>query len=544
MRRLGLLGSVLADRRLGRIMATYAVSALTEMGTWVAISVWAFQRGGVAEAGLAGFIQLVPAALVAPLAGYAGDRFRRDLVYASGLALVGLASIGTGAAMIVDAPAAMVYGLGAVTAAALTVGRPAIGGLLPAIAENPEKLTAGNALVELIDNAGMFVGPAVAAALMGVGSEGLVFLVLGVATAVAAPLAIVRSDRALLRPTGSLDELGVLDELRGGLRTATRDPGVAVLLVLMSLLFFLAGALDIVVVSVAIDQLGGTSSLAGVLAAALGAGGLIGAGFAIGFTGGSGMRGVIVGSGLISGLPLLVLVVTDGAPLALAVLAVSGLGQALLAVMARTLVQRTTADDVLVRVFGLVESASQLGLALGALGFAGAASAWGTDVAFVVVAAMVPLGVLASWPVLGRLDRKAVAVDHRLVVMLRELDLFAPLSPPAIEQVALNLRPVRAAAGDLIIRKGDHGDRFYMIESGSVVVRAMSGEVVLAGRGAFFGEIALLRDVPRTAAVEAREPTRLWSLGRRVFLEAVTGHPVVDAELRRVADDRQPSDPT
>jgi CRP-like cAMP-binding protein len=124
--------------------------------------------------------------------------------------------------------------------------------------------------------------------------------------------------------------------------------------------------------------------------------------------------------------------------------------------------------------------------------------------------------------------------------------MFAPLSVAVKERVAAHLVPVSVSAGDVVIRAGEAGDRFYIVGDGELDIEA-SGRHVTARRTDYFGEIALLRDVPRTATVTATTDSQLYALHREHFLAAVTGvsaarsagEAVVEARLAGVA---QPAD--
>jgi len=97
--------------------------------------------------------------------------------------------------------------------------------------------------------------------------------------------------------------------------------------------------------------------------------------------------------------------------------------------------------------------------------------------------------------------------------------------------------PLEVSAGELVIRAGDEGDRFYIIGAGELDIAA-DGRHSTVHEADYFGEIALLRDVPRTATVTALVDSYLYTLRRDHFLAAVTGHAAAYAAGNEVAEER------
>jgi hypothetical protein len=222
------------------------------------------------------------------------------------------------------------------------------------------------------------------------------------------------------------------------------------------------------------------------------------------------------------GIPLVALGLLPSTVVGVGTLVVVGIANTLVDVSGLTLLQRTAPEAVIGRVFGLLETLILASIALGSVAAAVLLDVVGVEGALLAVGAFLPVLVVLRWRALLGLDARAVSAED--VALLRRLDVFAGLGPVELERLAEALEPVRVASGETVIRQGEEGDRFYVIVAGAVDV-AVDGAIVREqGPGDYFGEIALLRDTPRTATVTARGDVELRALRRDVFLGTVTGH--------------------
>jgi hypothetical protein len=201
-----------------------------------------------------------------------------------------------------------------------------------------------------------------------------------------------------------------------------------------------------------------------------------------------------------------------------------------------TLLQRIVPDDMLTRVFAVVWGAGMGAVALGSIAAPVIVSAFGPRGALVFVGAILPFLTLVTWRRLVEIDQ-SVAAPVRGLALLDCVPMFAPLSIAAKEHVASTLVPVPVAAGDIVVRAGDRGDRFYIVADGQLEVMA-DGLRATLGKHDYFGEIALLRDVSRTATVRAVGDCQLYALERDDFIAAVTGHAAVRAAGEAVVEER------
>jgi hypothetical protein len=192
-------------------------------------------------------------------------------------------------------------------------------------------------------------------------------------------------------------------------------------------------------------------------------------------------------------------------------------------------------DEVLSRVLGVAWGLVMGAVAIGSLVAPAIVSALGPRGALVAVGAILPVTTLLSWGGLKAIDRDVAAPAQELV-LVDSVPMFAPLSVAAKEHVASKLTPVFVAPGEVVVQRGDRGDRFYIVAEGELEIG--NGALSTAHEGDVFGEIALLRDVPRTATVTATTPSRLFALERDDFLAAVTGQPAAHAAGEALVDER------
>jgi MFS family permease len=512
---------VLRNRELRRVAVAYAGFQAAEYAVWIAILVYAFERGGTSTAALVAVAQLVPAALFAPIAGALADRYRPARVLAWGYVAQAAGMGTTASVLLADGPPLAAYAFSAVAATAVTVTRPTQAVVLPALARAPEELTAANVVTGWIESATALAGPVLAGVLLAAGSPGTVFAVF--AAAAMAQAVLVWPVRGGTAPAAAELEETATAELTAGFRALAHNPHPRLLVALLAVAYVVWGALDILTVVLAVDILDIGEAGVGYLVAAFGAGGVVGAALAVGLVGRTRLVTPILFAAVVWGAAFALLGVAASPATAIALLVIAGTGQSLLDVAGRTLLQRISPPDVLARIFGIHEGLTTAALALGSLLVLPLVEVGGDVLAFALTGALLPVFVLAFLRRLLAIDG-AATVPIVEISLLRSLPIFARLPPPALEGLARNLVPVSSPAGSVIIREGDPGDRYYAIADGEVVVTIRGSEVARRSRGDGFGEIALLRDVPRTATVTARTDTGLFALERDDFVIAVTGH--------------------
>ena len=322
-----------------------------------------------------------------------------------------------------------------------------------------------------------------------------------------------------------LEASTIASEAVAGFRTVARDPALRVLVALFTAQTFVAGAVQVFLVVTAIELLDMGDAGVGYLNSAVGVGALIGGVLALSLAGAKRLSPAFMLGVVLWGAPLIVLGLTQSTIIALVVFALLGVGNSLVDVAAFTLVQRAVPDEVLARVFGVIQMLWLASVGIGAVAAPILISAVGVETALIITGVALPLLVLVLSPRLVKIDSDAEAPDETTLRLLGSTPIFAPLPGASLEHLAARLVPLRVDAGTVIVREGDPGDRFYIVVEGTVDVTQEDAHLTRLEAGGYFGEIALLRDVSRTATAVAETAVVLYALDRDDFLAAVTGHP-------------------
>ncbi|WP_426570812.1 cyclic nucleotide-binding domain-containing protein [Aquihabitans sp. McL0605] len=502
---------------LTRLVGAHLLTVVAEYAAFVAVLVFAFDQGGSRGTGLASLAILGATLAGAFVASTLTNRFRPALVRNVGLAAqvagYAIAAAAMAGGVVPVAIAGSVLALGAVPTL-----RPTGAVLLPAVVRSTSELTTGTLWISRCECAAALLGPLGVAVLLWAGGPELALAGCGVAAAAALAISLVGTTAAGAGPPpASADR-----PLAEAIATVRANRGTTGLFGVALAYYVILGALDVLLVVLAFEALDLGSGGVGVLNALVGAGALASMVVATVVVRRTRLAPSLALGLLAAAVLCVILGVATSRPVAVVVLPLLGLVAALCDGIGRMLLQRSADPRALASLFALVELVGGVGMLLGS-GLAQIVVAvgdvhWALVALGFVLALILAVSAKAVWHADASADVPVVEMS-----LLQQLPMFAPLPPINLEALARTAASQPFAAGEEVVRQGDHGDRFYAVVHGELDV-SMSGEHIrVLGRGGSFGEVALLADVPRTATVTARSSGELLAIDRVPFLVAVTG---------------------
>lgn len=526
--------AVLRNGDIGRLEVAWLSANAATYAFLVVTLVVAYTAGGALAAGLLAVVRAVPPTLIAPLAGLPSSRWPAGrLLLAVNLGRAVSMTLGF-VVLVADGPLVLLFLLVAVEAGFGGLTRPLHMGILPWVARTPAELVAANIASSAAEGLGTLLGPAIAGAVLAAAgpAEATAATALLMAIAVASIASVHIPTFTSMPATGALR-----DGLTAGVRATLRTPAIRWTLLDAWLQSSVRGMLSVLLVVAAFERLGMGESGVGTLNAAFGAGGLVGAVFSLSLM----SRGAFASTAAMAlamwGLPIAVIAVVSDPLLAIAMLGVVGLSNAIFDVGLYTLLQRAAPNQARVGVMGLLDSGVSASAALGGLVASALVTSFGIQAALVAAGSILPIAAIISLPFLRRAElRTAGQVDKARA--LRADPLLGLLSLSIAEELAAVLEPVAFDDGAALIREGEPGDHYLIVTSGQVQVSQAGRALRRLGPGAGVGEISLLRDVPRTATVRAIGPVTAYALERSAFLAAVTGHSAARSTADTIVEER------
>ena len=537
--RRGLLRVAFVHPDYTKLLAALAISTAGDWLYGVALIAYVFEETrSPGWVGAATILRLAPFLFFGVFAGVVADRYDRRLVMivsdlARAAAMFGLALV-----VLSGLPVALALSLTFLSTAAGTPYGPALAALTPAVVGERD-LAAANGLMSTIEHVALVVGPAIGAGLLAVTSPAWAFAINGV-TFIGSALLVLGVHKKIDTRTEAQEEIGLRDRVVQGFKAVATSREVTMLSLLLAAATFIYGGELVVLVLVSERLLGLGSEGIGILTVAIGIGGIAAAGLT-GRLADSSRPGVVVaGSVLAAGLPLSLLAVVTSPVVAFLLLTITGAGGIILEVVCLTSLQRVVNDEVMARVFGLLDALSVAAILLGSTVTPILVEVVGLKSTLVILGGLLLVIVAACIPRLRVVDR--ASSERRLVLaprvnLLDRMGIFDGASRQTLEVVARSMHERRTPAGTEIVRQGEPAENFFVVESGTLDV-VSTGEdgagpqkVNELSAGDYFGEIGLIEKIPRTATVRAATDAVIFSIPGEVFLDLLNQAPGASATL-------------
>jgi CRP-like cAMP-binding protein len=537
--------SITAPLRHRDVKTLAGALAISQTGDWlynVALLVFVLkQTNSPAWVAAAGVVRLLPVVMLGPFGGVAADRYpRRRVMIASDLIrsviMLGMFAVtlthGTDAGASKTAAAAAILLAGLTTSFGVAY-QPSVNAAIPVLVDEDE-LSATNAVFSMIANVSIFVGPAIGAVLLLRGIpvafafNAVTFCLSALlVTRIKGDLGPLKLERSQAESGGEAEErASFFEELKQGIGAVTSSKDVVVLVGAWSADSFIYGMQIVLFTLIATELLGTGESGISLLYAASGIGGLIGAVIANWAASRPRQGGMVGWATAGAGIVLIAFVATNGMPVAgYTLAAVDGIATIVIDVLILTSLQRMLGNEVLGRAFGAIDASVFAGMIVGSIVAPILVSLTNLRGALVIGGTLVTAVGLLVLQRARAIDRVAAERAERLaprVDLIDGLNIFDGASRATLEALAGEITDEHVDAGTVVIREGDDPDDLFVAVSGRLIVTAEGrGQVGELGAGDYFGEIGLLRRIPRTATVSAATDCELYRIPGEEFLRIV-----------------------
>jgi MFS family permease len=523
MQRVDAIRSVAAEPALRRLLLAWGGSYSGDAIAAVAFGLLAYRAAGAGGIAVLVAVQMLPAAVLAPVLARWGERHDRERFVVAVDAARGLLAAGAAALAAAGVSHAGLLALAAMLTVATVASSPSRRSLPPLLVRSPAELTAAGVVASVVQATAQTAGPLLAGVVLTFEGPAVV---LGVAAvcflfAAATEVGLPSTAHVASRPL-TASPARPLRAVREALEVVGRDVNLRLTTCLFAAKNLGRGSLNVLLVVVPLVLLGLPSAGIGWLSAAIGVGGISG-GIVATLLVGRRRLVVAMAAGLaLWGLPLLAFAGRTQLGFALAALVIVGIGNTVTDVAGYTLIGRSARDDVIGRVYALHEAVRALAICAGAGIAALLVSTASVTWAVVATGAFLALAAGGGW--LGGRREQALELPPGVLQLLRSNPLFAWLPPLGLERLASVVAPVEIRRGEVLLREGDPGDSAYLLAEGELVAERGGREIGRIQPGEVVGEIALLHDAPRMASVRALAECRLLRIDRDEFLTAATGN--------------------
>ncbi|HEY2657345.1 MAG TPA: MFS transporter [Solirubrobacteraceae bacterium] len=517
------LQSVRAAPTLRGYVGAVALLDLAQYTSGMVVWLYVFARGGTEAISLLVITGSGTVAVLASPMGSLADRYGRGRIAAIGAPLRALALLAIALSIAAHWPVWTTIVLAGVEGAVYSVGAPALRALAPTLVRSPSELSSVNLINSLGLSLAVFLGPLVG---------GLAYQLTGAApilTVVAAVFALSYFQLARFRreapPVEDWPDAqarpGRVTEALAGLRSAASDRRIRLTLLVFCGYSFAVGILDVVLIVIARDVLHQSNGGAGALYSAFGVGGLL-AGVGIGQLMRARLARVFGSAVVLWAVPVAAMAFVAHAAVAWACAVVAGIAGTVAQGAGDTVLQRATPDRLMSRVLGTYETLTGIAYIVAAAVPAILIGSLGARTVLVGGVAVAPLVVICCWRGLLQLDDD-LEVDEERLALVAQVPWLHTGSLAEQDRLAALLDEEFAPVGEVVLYQGETGVRFYILRSGSARVLVDGREVSRLESGDWFGEVALLSDIPRTATVQATGDSVLLSLSDVDFHRALEG---------------------